>query len=60
MSAVPWNEPSVGWVSPKKRRPVPRSRMMGSSPGTSSATHAVFPPYRRFVSHGQGVEPRTP
>jgi hypothetical protein len=34
--------------------------MIGSSPGTSRATQAVLPPYRRFVSHGQGVEPRTP
>ena len=36
------------------------SKTMGSSPGASTATQAVFPPYRPFASHGHGVDPRTP
>src|SRR5690554_5859660 len=47
-------------VSPQKRSPVPRSSTMGSWPGDSRTTHEVLPPYRRFASHGHGVEPRTP
>ena len=42
--AWPRNEPSTGWVSPKKRRPVPRSSTIGSVLGDSMATQAVLPP----------------
>lgn len=45
---------------PQKRRPVPRSRTIGSNPSPVTTTHTVLPPMRWFDSHEHGVEPRTP
>ena len=45
--------------SPRRRIPVPASKMILQSPALTS-TQEVFPPYRTVEGPGLGIEPRVP